>query len=111
MAETSTSTAARPYAKAAFEFARGQQALEAWSGMLSTAALVAVDANVKAVLDNPKLSTEHKVGTFLDVCGEALDDSARSSSGLLVSRTALRPCPPWPNCSRPRRPSRNSVSR
>ena len=33
MAETSTSTAARPYAKAAFEFARGQQALEAWSGI------------------------------------------------------------------------------
>tara|TARA_Y100000592_G_scaffold97795_1_gene169329 strand:+ start:1777 stop:2319 length:543 start_codon:yes stop_codon:yes gene_type:complete len=93
MAETSTSTAARQYAKAAFEFARGQQALEAWSGMLSTAALVAVDANVKAVLDNPKLSTEHKVGTFLDVCGEALDDSARNFIRTLGEQDRLAALP------------------
>ncbi|OCA59979.1 F0F1 ATP synthase subunit delta [Aeromonas hydrophila] len=93
MAETSTSTAARPYAKAAFEFARGQQALEAWSGMLSTAANVAVDATVKAVLDNPKLSTEHKVDTFIDVCGDALDDNARNFIRTLGAQHRLAALP------------------
>ena len=93
MAETSTSTAARPYAKAAFEFARGQQALEAWSGMLSTVALVAVDANVKAVLDNPKLSIEHRIDTFLDVCGDALDDSARNFIRTLGEQDRLSALP------------------
>ena len=41
MAETST--VARPYAKAAFEFAQAQGALDAWSGMLASAAQVATN--------------------------------------------------------------------
>ncbi|MCK2043388.1 F0F1 ATP synthase subunit delta [Chromohalobacter sp. TMW 2.2308] len=73
MAETST--VARPYAKAAFEYARDQQALEAWSGQLATVAQVVSNTEFKAkVVGNPKLSQEQKIELLLDVCGE-LDES------------------------------------
>jgi len=52
------STLARPYAKAAFEYAREHNALGEWSAQLATCAAVVVDAGVKAVLDNPALTNE-----------------------------------------------------
>ena len=47
------STLARPYAKAAFEYARDNNALAQWSEQLATAAAVSLDSALVAVLNNP----------------------------------------------------------
>ena len=44
-------TIARPYAKAAFVFAKEHDALEQWEKMLGLAAAVAGDASMRAYLD------------------------------------------------------------
>ncbi len=48
-------TIARPYAEAAFELAREDNALPVWSQMLALRRRVVADARVQAALDNPKL--------------------------------------------------------
>ena len=48
-------TIARPYAEAAFQLARDQNALPVWSQMLKLASGVVGDARVAEALDNPKL--------------------------------------------------------
>ena len=92
MAETST--VARPYAKAAFEFAQAQGALDAWSGMLASAAQVANnDAMLADVLGNPRLSSVEKTDLFVDVCGEALDEEGRNFLQTLGRRNRLAALP------------------
>jgi F-type H+-transporting ATPase subunit delta len=48
-------TIARPYAEAAFEIARDEQALPAWFDMLRFAATIVTDPRVAEALDNPRL--------------------------------------------------------
>lgn len=54
-------TLARPYARAAFAAARGDNQLAAWSDALGFAAQVAADPRVAALLLNPQLSDEQAV--------------------------------------------------
>ncbi|MDR5866529.1 F0F1 ATP synthase subunit delta [Halomonas koreensis] len=69
------STVARPYAKAAFEFAAERQALEDWSGMLTTVARVVEDDDMRRrVLGNPRLSGAQKVDALVEICGDAVTD-------------------------------------
>ena len=51
-------TIARPYAKAAFDFAIEQSAVEKWTEMLGFAAAVAEDETVKAYLSSSLFCTE-----------------------------------------------------
>ena len=53
-------TIARPYAEAAFELARDEQALPAWSQMLRFAATIIGDERVGAAHDNPRLDAAAK---------------------------------------------------
>jgi F-type H+-transporting ATPase subunit delta len=87
------STLARPYAKAAFEYARDKNALSQWSEQLATAAAVTQDSAMEAVLNNPSLTAEQQAQTLCDVCGEALAVEARNYIVILASnkRLALLP--------------------
>ncbi|MFD2191813.1 F0F1 ATP synthase subunit delta [Pistricoccus aurantiacus] len=77
MAETST--AARPYAKAAFEFARDHKALKDWATMLDTLARVVDNDDMRArVLGNPRLSNDEKVDLISDICGDSLNEQGRN---------------------------------
>ena len=58
MAEVNT--VARPYTKAAFEYALDKGALDQWSDMLTTASAVAQDELMVRVLGNPALTSEQK---------------------------------------------------
>jgi F-type H+-transporting ATPase subunit delta len=65
-------TLARPYARAAFELAKGEQATAAWSSKLAFAAAVAGQSEVQVLIGSPKLGAADRVGLFtLD--GEAAD--------------------------------------
>jgi F-type H+-transporting ATPase subunit delta len=66
-------TIARPYAKAAFEFARDAGDFAAWSAGLEVAAEIVADARVAALIDDPEHPTEDVVSLIAGVAGERLD--------------------------------------
>ena len=52
------STLARPYARAAFEFARDSGALDSWASALASAAAVCLDERVASLLASPSQTAE-----------------------------------------------------
>ncbi len=84
-----TQTLARPYAKAAFEFASAAGRIDAWSGMLSLAA-VAVDVpQVAVLLKNPRLTSESKVKTLVQLFGSDIDEAFRNFVSTLGENDRL----------------------
>ncbi len=82
-------TIARPYAKAAFVFAKEQGDLGKWEKMLGLAAAVAGDATMRAYLDQPELDDAAKVSAFAEVCGDELDESGRNFIAQLTQNKRL----------------------
>ena len=68
------STLARPYAKAAFEFARDVKSLDRWSNMLATAAAVAQIETVQRLFQSPNYTADKKGQKFVELCGDDLDN-------------------------------------
>lgn len=64
---------ARPYAKAAFDFAVEQNALDAWLEILFFAAEVAKDDQVKAYLSSNSVA-EKQAELFIQICDGQLDE-------------------------------------
>lgn len=87
------STLARPYAKAAFEYARDNGQLSLWAEQLATAAAVAADDSLKTALNDPSLTAEQQAKTLCDVCGDALGVESRNFIDVLAAnkRIALLP--------------------
>lgn len=67
-------TIARPYARAAFEDARKDNALDAWSDSLTVAAQVVADARVADLLGNPHVTPPELAQLFIDVGGKGLGE-------------------------------------
>ena len=86
-------TIARPYATAVFRLAKEKNALARWSEMLSFIAAVAADAQMKALIDDPKLASSELERLFLSVCENKLEAPAVNLVKLLVEygRLALLP--------------------
>ncbi|UYF99939.1 MULTISPECIES: F0F1 ATP synthase subunit delta [unclassified Halomonas] len=66
-------TVARPYAKAAFEYARDQQAFDSWSQTLNFLSVAVADDTLRRVLGSPKVSSEQKVELLCDLLSEKPD--------------------------------------
>lgn len=86
-------TIARPYARAAFEYAHAHNALKQWSDALAIAAAVAADPNVVRLLNNPRVAPAQVVDLIADVSGNALDNASRNFVATLAAnrRIALLP--------------------
>jgi F-type H+-transporting ATPase subunit delta len=86
-------TIARPYAEAAFDLARGDNALAVWSSMLRYASAVVADPAMARALDNPKLTAGDKESLLLSVCGDRLDAAGRRFVRVLLEaeRVAFLP--------------------
>lgn len=70
-------TIARPYAKAAFEFALEQvaedkNAIATWDAMLQRLAIIAADTEMAALVANPNIERTTIVSIFEGVCGKEL---------------------------------------
>ncbi|MCB1706278.1 MAG: F0F1 ATP synthase subunit delta [Halioglobus sp.] len=87
------STLARPYARAAFEYARDHNQLSQWAEQLAIAAAVATDDGMKTALNDPSLTAEQQAKTLSEVCGDALGAEARNFIAVLAGnkRLALLP--------------------
>jgi F-type H+-transporting ATPase subunit delta len=83
------STLARPYAKAAFEYAVERNALVAWHDQLATVAAVVADAGMATVLHNPALTAAQQAGRLGEVCGDALSTEVRNFISILASNKRL----------------------
>ncbi|MGZ8262253.1 MAG: F0F1 ATP synthase subunit delta [Methylotenera sp.] len=78
------STIARPYAVAAFNLGKEQNALAKWSEMLGFAAAVASDVQMQAYIQDPKVISSELQTTFLKVCGDKLNENGQNLIKVLV---------------------------
>jgi len=83
------STLARPYARAAFEFAANANDLAAWSKQLATAGVVAQAENMVKVLTSPSLTSGQQAAQFLEVCGDELTANAQNFIKVLADNKRL----------------------
>lgn len=86
-------TVARPYTKAAFEYALEKGTLDQWASSLATAAAVAQDEVMVRVLGNPALTSQQKAQALISVVEEEIDDAGKNFVSLLAEnrRLALLP--------------------
>lgn len=76
-------TLARPYAKAAFDFALAQQAREPnalveWSRQLNLAAAVVGNEKIVRAIQSPAFTTEQQAQTLIDLLGTELAEKQRN---------------------------------
>lgn len=86
-------TLARPYARAAFEYAQGNKDFAKWSELLAGASAVVSDARVAALLSNPKVDSAQLVDFIADVLGGKLDQPARNFLATLAENHRLKVLP------------------
>ncbi|MFQ5659775.1 MAG: F0F1 ATP synthase subunit delta [Gammaproteobacteria bacterium] len=82
-------TLARPYAIAAFEQARDEGDLGAWSEMLNVLSLVVSDPQMQPVLNNPRLAASFLSDLIQDICSEYLSQTGRNFVKLLADNGRL----------------------
>lgn len=81
-------TVARPYAKAAFEFAVEDNNLDNWLQMLIFAAEVVKNQDMKAFLSG-SASAEKMAEVFIQVCGEQLNDKGHNLIKIMAENQRL----------------------
>lgn len=86
-------TVARPYAKAAFSFAREQNALAKWNEMLSFAAAVVSDQKMAAYLARPQLTAQQQADAVAQACGDKLDTAGKNFVRQLCGHRRLAALP------------------
>ena len=82
-------TIARPYAKAAFEYARDANALAAWSQGLEAAAEIVADPRVAALTKSPQWSAADIVSLVTGVAGASLNDGMQNFVRVLAENHRL----------------------
>ena len=86
-------TIARPYARAAFDYARSGAALPVWSVFLARAAAVATDPQVSGLIGSPKVTPAQLAQLVLDVAGPATPANANNFAKLLADNRRLNLLP------------------
>ena len=82
-------TLARPYAQAAFNFARKSGTLSDWSNALRTAADISSDAKFSALIGNPLLSRDRLCELLFDIGTDQFSDEVRRFLRTMVENDRL----------------------
>ena len=90
---TALTTVARPYAKAAFEYALQDKALDQWSMLLRVLAAISVDEQVAPLLTDPRFSATQRYEFFSEVAKQWLDEHSRNFVNLLARNRRLAVLP------------------
>lgn len=87
------STLARPYARAAFEYAVSTNALDQWLVQLTSLASVIADDKIARMLASPAFTTDHQATQVIALFGNDLSDSVQNFVRVLAEnkRLALLP--------------------
>ncbi|MCG8671558.1 MAG: F0F1 ATP synthase subunit delta [Pseudomonadales bacterium] len=86
-------TVARPYAKAAFQYADENSSLADWSDMLGFAAGVAQDEAFAGFIADPKTTAADQAEAFIKVGSEKLNEAGQNFIRLLASNKRLTVLP------------------
>jgi len=86
-------TLARPYAKAAFEFASAAKQSDAWSNMLAVSAAFVETPEVVEQLRNPALTSARKAEVLAQLCAEQIDEPFRNFVSALGDNDRLELLP------------------
>jgi len=86
------STIARPYAKAAFDFAVEHKAIEDWAEMLNFAALVSENESIKPLLGG-SLASAKLASLFIEVCGEQVNAQGQNLIKVMAENGRLEILP------------------
>ena len=81
-------TVARPYAKAAFDFAVEHQSVDSWQNMLAFAAEVTKNEQVADMLSGA-LAPEALADAFIAICGEQLDANGQNLIRVMAENGRL----------------------
>jgi F-type H+-transporting ATPase subunit delta len=82
-------TVARPYARAAFAFAREAGRVTQWSGWLATARSVVASEEFQQLEGSPGITSGQLSGLVVGICGDALDAHGKAFLGLLSENGRL----------------------
>ncbi len=81
-------TVARPYAKAAFDFAVEHQSIDRWQQMLTFAAEVARNEQMTDLLSGA-LAPEAMSASFITICGDQLDEAGQNLIKVMAENRRL----------------------
>lgn len=81
------STLARPYAKAAFDYANENGVVNEWEDFLFIASTIVNDASYRSLLDNPAVKAEQKSAALVDLYNTQVAVSSDSAFKQLLSST------------------------
>ena len=84
------STLARPYAKAAFDYANENGVVNEWENFLFIASTIVNDKSFRPLLDNPAVSVEHKSAALVDLYDTQVAGADDSAFKLLLNNTQGR---------------------
>jgi F-type H+-transporting ATPase subunit delta len=87
------STLARPYAKAAFEYAVEAKDVQGWSDSLSLAASVAQQPAVEKLLSSPSATAEKQAEAVQNICGDELATVSQNFISILSENRRLQLLP------------------
>jgi F-type H+-transporting ATPase subunit delta len=82
-------TVARPYAQAAFLFAKTQHALKEWSEMLSLLAVIADDPGMRELIDSPHVTESQLADLFIQIAGDHIDEKGANFVRVLSANGRL----------------------
>ena len=82
-------TLARPYARAAFEHALNSSNLAVWAEALGTAAALAAEPRVAALLAAPGSTAAQKADAIIAICGDELRPDVRNFIRVLAENKRL----------------------
>jgi len=82
-------TVARPYAKAAFAYARDAGALDKWSVWLQTAASIVSSDEFANLVSSPNVSDPQLLELIVGICGDRLDSHGRALLELLAENDRI----------------------
>ncbi|AJZ91780.1 ATP F0F1 synthase subunit delta [Klebsiella michiganensis] len=85
-------TVARPYAKAAFDFAVEHQSVDRWQNMLAFAAEVTKNEQMEELLSGA-LAPETLADSFIAICGEQLDANGQNLIKVMADNGRLKALP------------------
>lgn len=85
-------TIARPYAKAAFDFAIEKDAVDSWADMLNFAAMVSENETIKPLLAGG-LASNKLAELFIGVCGEQVNEQGQNLLKVMAENGRLEVLP------------------
>lgn len=82
-------TVARPYARAAFQYAVDQSQVDAWNDALQVLAVAVADPTVRAILDDPAHTAQQRAEAINALLGDSVPDGIPAMVSVMSENNRL----------------------